>query len=336
MPHQNKRNRAAIRVGLRVIERLEEAQNGSALTVPEAEWEQCRRLARLVNTATVSGWHGAAGQLHPSLTRAICELRDALDRVHSEHLAWTPPSCPTIKEVYAELQDLFDEFPNTEIDLRGESLSVTTDSIILDDIYLGPFRIELDLERGGVGLAYSIIAVDPCPAASNEEVTHPHVQNGELCEGEGRMPIRNALQEGRLCDFFQIVAQILETYNPASPYVALDEWGGISCVDCGRSTSEDERTHCASSDETICYDCAMTCSDCDRDFSSDFINRCDKCGERYCIRCFAGDICDACQKEDEQEEISTAPIPTEAGPGGSCGEPFPYVASGEPVAAVNR
>ena len=327
MPNDKMRNREAIRMGLLVRERLAEAQEWQPLTTPVPDWEGCQRLVRLSEKAIKLRWFGAALRIRPQLTRAIRDLSDSLERTLSEHLHQPPPACPTLKELYAELVGLMDEFPGAEIDLRQETLSVTTDSITLEDVSLGPFRIELEFYRGGRRrLGYSIVAVDPCPAAANEEVTHPHVQNGLLCEGEGRIPIRNALQAGRLCDFFQIVAQILETYNPASAYVALDEWGGVSCVDCGRSASEDERTHCAASEETICYDCAETCANCDHNFCADFLNRCEKCGERFCIRCLEGDLCDACQKEDEQqEEVPAGTARAEAGPRGSCGEPIRVV-----------
>ena len=57
-----------------------------------------------------------------------------------------------------------------------------------------------------------MIALDPSPAASNSETTHPHVQTNQLCEGDGRSAIRHAMREGRLLDFFVLVRQILQTY----------------------------------------------------------------------------------------------------------------------------
>ena len=55
------------------------------------------------------------------------------------------PTCPSLREIYAELMGLVDEFPEVEFDLRGHTLSVVTDPVTLDDMSLGPFRIELDL-----------------------------------------------------------------------------------------------------------------------------------------------------------------------------------------------
>ena len=77
---------------------------------------------------------------------------------------------------------------------------------------IGPFKIVLDWSDLSVTKPYQIIAQELQPAASDDEVTtHPHVHGRMLCEGEGRVPIRNALRQGRLCDFFLLVQQVLQT-----------------------------------------------------------------------------------------------------------------------------
>ena len=39
--------------------------------------------------------------------------------------------------------------------------------------------------------------LDANPADANHSVTHPHVQDEAVCEGEGRQPVRRALEQGR-------------------------------------------------------------------------------------------------------------------------------------------
>ncbi len=165
-------------------------------------------------------------------------------------------------ELVAELNSLETEFPGVEFDLHNHTISVTTDTIDLEDVYLGPFRIELSLNPNIDGLGYAVTAIDPQPSTHDEEVTHPHVREGGLCEGEGTVPIRKALADGRIGDFFQIVQQILLTYNAGSAFVPLSDWHGIACTACGASTADDERTRCHSTSEPICLDCAVTCADC--------------------------------------------------------------------------
>jgi hypothetical protein len=320
MPNRKDRNRDVIRMALLVRERLAEFQASKPLIIPETEWRECQRLARLAEKAVNKDWRGAAWRIRPRLTQALREFQEALSRTLTEHLCQQSPPCPSLRELHAELLGLIDEFPNTDCNLRGKTLSVMTDSVTLEDVYLGPFRIELDVGITGVGLGYSVVATDPNPAANSDEITHPHVQSNQLCEGEGTLPIRSALQEGRLSDLFQIIAQVLQTYNPDSAYVALNEWEGISCVACGTSVCEDERTRCSTSDDLVCYECAVTCSDCDRDFAPESTNRCNKCKEQFCDRCLEGGLCDDCQKEAEQEEDEAAQRQTEAGPCGCSGD----------------
>ena len=148
-----------------------------------------------------------------------------------------------IIDIYADLVALDEEFAEVSFDRRGQTISVTTEPIELEGVYLGPFEIRLDwsdLAEGHPG-NYRVIAVDANPAAANESVTHPHVQDEAVCEGEGRQPIRKALEQGRLLDFFVIVANLLRTYNSDSPYVSLSDWHGVECADCGTTVSDDDR-----------------------------------------------------------------------------------------------
>ena len=54
-----------------------------------------------------------------------------------------------------------------------------------------------------------------------------------LCEGEGRLPVLRALEQGRLLDFFLLVRNVLSTYNPDGAHLPLSRWRGAPCTDCG-------------------------------------------------------------------------------------------------------
>ena len=110
-----------------------------------------------------------------------------------------------------------DEFEAVDIDLGEHELSVTTDRIVLEGINLGSFKIRLDWHLLGFSSAYRVMALDPNPAAKNEDITHPHVQDGNLCEGEGRSAVQAALEECRLYDFFLLVSRLLHTYGRGKP-----------------------------------------------------------------------------------------------------------------------
>jgi len=115
--------------------------------------------------------------------------------------------------------------------------------VTLDGVYLGLFKIQLELDKLCKlyrDSPYCIIALDPHPAATSDEVTHPHVSNERLCEGDGSAAIKATLEEGRLYDFFTLVKNILNTYSPDSPYVALMDWDGEPCYDCGYVMSRED------------------------------------------------------------------------------------------------
>ena len=146
---------------------------------------------------------------------------------------------------------------------------------------------------------YEVIALDANPAASDSDVIHPHVQAGQLCEGEGRTAVRRALREGRVLDFVVLVRQILQTYNPGSAYVSLERWKGVRCPDCGELVGEDDCVPCGHCEAYVCGECVFTCAGCDQPFCSSCIECCSGCEERYCSACL--DACAGCGKPFCQE-----------------------------------
>ena len=224
---------------------------------------------------------------------------------------------PTLACIYEELGQLEQEFDGVEFNIHEYYISVNTTPITLEDIYLGPFQIKLDLEKLNSlhkDSPYYIIALDPNPAATSSEVTHPHVSDEKLCEGDGYTSIRAALQQGRLTDFFTMVKGILTTYNPDSPYVSLDDWQGVACYDCGYTMDSEscyycyrcERdycsecsTYCHSCDEMVCLGCISKCEICEEPFCWGCIKECSQCGERCCDSCMEDGICTNCKQEKE-------------------------------------
>ena len=169
-----------------------------------------------------------------------------------------------------------------DIDLDEHELSVTTDRIVLEGVFLGPFEIRLDWQRSASSSPYRVVALDPNPAAKSDDITHPHVQDEQLCEGDGRTAIRAALAECRLYDFFLLVSQLLHTYGRGSAYVELGDWDGVPCEDCGDSVDEDDRYYCDRCDATLCGECSVSCHGCGDAFCSGCLGPCAACGCEYC------------------------------------------------------
>ena len=225
-------------------------------------------------------------------------LATSLDRLRQSVAEYLHPPGVVINlgEVLAELQAVEEEFESTDWD--QDTLWVRTDSIELGGINLGRFKIKLSLDWIGVPnpeAAYEVVALDPNPAVGDSEVTHPHVSGGHLCEGEATGPIRHALEQCRLVDFFFLVRSTLETYNPHSPHISLKDWYRVECVSCGESAREDESCSCRACESVLCDSCVESCHQCSETYCEGCISVCRECGEPSCSACL--DPCSDCGKE---------------------------------------
>jgi hypothetical protein len=228
---------------------------------------------------------------------------------------------PNFIDVYAELKQLEQEYGELQFDLDARAISVTTGDIVLEDISFGPFEIKLfinRIEKLYTDVPYRVLAIEPNPAGGNDSVTHPHVSDDILCEGDGHVAVRNAIEQGRICDFFTLITNILKTYNSSSPYVSLDEWGGRSCYDCGCTISEDEvyycetcdreycsncSTYCRACDTTVCLGCSSECRGCNEPICKKCMHVCRECEEAFCENCInENGLCENCQAERDKNE----------------------------------
>ena len=281
--------------------------------------EELRNELKLLKESVARGWSSSKEQYCASLGRALNDITRSIPQI--QNLIDLPQKeIPKLSELVNELTQLMQEFEDVDINLAEGTISVATESITLEEIYLGPFSIKLSLgmlSKLYSSQAYHVIALDPHPAATAEEVTHPHVSNEHLCEGDGSAAIRVALEDGRLCDFFTLVKSILNTYSPDSPYVSLSEWEGISCYNCGYTCGSDngyfcnscERDYCEECslcchecDETVCSGCVTNCSICDESVCQNCVRTCSKCGSYCCKSCMEGNICIDCQESEVENE----------------------------------
>jgi len=212
-----------------------------------------------------------------------------------------------------------------KVKFRNNILSVLIENITLEDeseeVYLGSFWIHLNLCDPIKML--EIESVDKI-LAEGTGYSHPHVDQGQLCSGDGGLLMKEAICQGRLEDYFGIVEAILRTYNENSPYRPLTEWyepsredqffcencgewrdneeyascdscGHITCSSC-RNTVErctgcrnyycDEcSASCAECGEVVCQDCSQYCNECENVFCSSCITTCKNCENYFCSAC---------------------------------------------------
>jgi hypothetical protein len=259
---------------------------------PLHQWQVCLRRIRKANDRK---WSSALENIRHEALVALAEIGDWIVGCRGVlNPRIERPGVSSVGDIYRDLVSLRDEFPNVAVDFSDSSVSVTTESIILEDVYLGPFEIKLSWSDASTPLSYEVSACDPHPATSSDIVTHPHVESDRLCEGDGSPLIRQALQQGRLADFFLIVRQILETYNSGSAYVQLDQWSGRDCPDCGYSMTEDEMIGCSHCETDLCGECTRDCRGCGSSFCGECLSICSQCSESICNSCVS--TCSGCDE----------------------------------------
>jgi hypothetical protein len=289
------------------------------LTTFAGKLQELTADSRKMGASLVKGWFSAAERCCKSVSRLLNDVPYSVSKI--QQLTDAPQKeIPKLSSLVDELNQVQQEFGGLELDNVENTISVITEPINLDDVYLGPFRIQLELKKFSElyqNSPYYVIALEPNPAATDETVTHPHVSNEKLCEGDGCVTIRNALEEGRICDFFTMVRSILNTYNPDSPYVALYDWNGEPCYDCGYVMSSEDTyycyycehdycsqcsTYCRFCEETVCLGCSAECPHCEEMVCQKCIRRCTECKELCCKSCLEEDVCPTCKEEMEKED----------------------------------
>jgi hypothetical protein len=257
-----------------------------------------RRQLELAKHAVARGWMIAAANTQELASAQLDGLRQQLDeaQLHRRLSGSRQRLRPSAHDLLDDLRQLHQEFEQVSIELFArdgdpsvsdrDGIKVGTEPIVLEGVHLGPFEIVLQLHRlrnHADASAFRIIALDPNPAGGNELVTHPHVSDERLCAGEATAPIASALADGRVCDAFLAVHAVLNTYNPASPFVPLDAWSGSTCYDCGTSISSDDRCFCEGCNQEFCDECSSLCAVCDEVRCYQCLAR-DEVSERWCCR----------------------------------------------------
>lgn len=328
-PHQRLRWRVA-----RYLEQQYQRLQNSLQAPPpltDENWYVVSRLKRQLALASRSRYATAQTQLRQRLSQSLRRLaKECLHQAADLERQLLTPEPPTLRLLVEELRSLDAEFEHVDLDWPAKVLSVRTERIILEEIDLGPFEIRLSLDQLGCHQPYTVIALDPCKPGCCDDVSHPHVQSDSLCEGEGRHAIAKSLEQGRLGEFFLLVAQVLRTYNPGSAYCRLSDWHGSPCTDCGDTISEDDQYEChrcqsrlcdcctnccTCCDDTLCNECSTTCESCTCSACDRCLSRCDSCNDSICSGCLNDDLCPTCfedarkndDEEIEHEEVALEP-----------------------------
>ena len=321
---KNQKNR--IKLSNLLLDALCELKKAKLRKIQDSFEDFCSRCSQVTKdshlfyAAIGKNWLSSAEKIKTKISRDISDFSYHLQRfIDIVNLGET--KLPKLADLFAELLQIEQEHGQLSYDLKERTVSVITEPITMDGIAFGPFEIKLSLNKISklyTDSPYRVIALEPNPAGADSNVTHPHVSSERLCEGDGVVSIRKAIEQGRLCDFFTMVVNILQTYNPDSPYVLLDEWDGISCYDCGYTISSDEcyfcedcehdfcsqcSTSCEFCNTTICTECSFECPECEKPVCRRCTVVCAECEETFCQNCINEEgFCDQCQEERKEQE----------------------------------
>ena len=154
--------------------------------------EELQSIRQKLATCGRQSWHAAARSLRDQAIRIVSHLPCTANETKWT-LESTAVEVPSLRDLLAELTQLEAEFGEPGFNRDTCELSVITDRIELEGIDLGDFEIRLHVGNLGAGQfnsLLSVIALDPHPAASSRRVTHPHVNDEQLCAGETPAPLR--------------------------------------------------------------------------------------------------------------------------------------------------
>ena len=308
------KKRSSRNVWLRPARRVQQYFEATTTQYPIPElpiglWKRLEQIPHLREIAIAHDWLLATDRLKREYQSKLIQFHDAMtsvryeiDRPHPRQIT------PTLRDLLADLEALADDFSDVKFESKSHVLSVTTEPITLLAVELGPFEIQLHCRdlQSGQSSPYRVIALEPNPSSTNDEVTHPQVQSESLCEGDGRQAIAAALAQGRIHDFFVIVANLLRTYNEGSPYVGLDDWFGTLCDDCGDLRSSDAIVSCGQCVGAICEDCIDRCAGCDENTCRGCLEACPGCDDYCCSGCLSTCVdcdttcCPSCLTDSER------------------------------------
>ncbi len=310
------------RTWLRFASRIERALSAPMTTTttttcapPVEQWRQLQRQFAQLQWVGQRGWPTATSSVQLAISRTIEALQASL--LDCQRTIATMPNRSRVsrqREIFADLQALCDEFPSVTLDLHRGELTVETHSIVLEEIDLGPFAIVLTLAPSKPTLTYAVFARQPHPPTVTTRRLIRMFVTTRFAKAKGDHPSTQRSPKG-LFDFFVLVRQILETYNPASAFVRLSDWQGVSCTECGQFDRAEELTYCHECETDLCYDCAIACEecgrdgcsrcqrschDCQRDLCEACIGTCPACAERICSECLEDHSSNCSEKNDAQ------------------------------------
>jgi hypothetical protein len=120
---------------------------------------------------------------------------------------------------------------------------------------------------------------------------HPYVKGGQLCLGQYEIGYKQAFNEMRFGDAYDLVMDLMTRYGgdelngtKAGPHNPFHLWIGVECEICGGSFDAETMTPCNKTHTNICEGCLKT-SECKDEITGTvylpkYIELCESCGKK--------------------------------------------------------
>lgn len=293
-----------------------------------SRWQAVLTALRKCQLATEHRLSLVLPLLHYDLVSALGDLSSQMAVLSNCYELPEQEEQLTLRHWYEEVLQLENEFDQVTFDNDENKLRVETPVITLEEVCLGAFAIDLCRERQGFSIdSFRIEALNPEPASTDPDVVHPHVNKSTLCVGDGKAPLRSALESGRIADAFLMILSTLQNYNSASAYVKLCDWHGVRCPSCSGTVASDDSYPCDRCHRTLCDQCVSSCSCCSESLCVECLSCCAECHVSCCDSCLefseaiGQSLCPSCRTTCNRcgKELSVSAI-DEDGFCQACGE----------------
>ena len=195
---------------------------------------------------------------------------------------WKRLKQENVQPILANLAGLY-----TEAELvNGNSYRVRwiLPNVELEGVWIGDLEVELTLDTFKVKVWN--LSIDTEEKGGHP---HPHVSgSGEICWNGYHEEAETYHRAGEFLALKDLIDNLLQTYNPESPYINLEDWEngfGASCSVCGDRFSEDELSWSEACEGDLCESCRAWCDHC-----QDYVHYTDyNCDLEACEKCIEND-----------------------------------------------
>ncbi len=108
-----------------------------------------KKQHKILTLAREHHWQSASRQLHENLLVRVRELHEAASQIIFRRAPISRLYTLTLRDLCDEIRQLEEEFTSVSLDLKAGMISVDTDEIELQRLYLGSFRIKLSMVSWG-------------------------------------------------------------------------------------------------------------------------------------------------------------------------------------------